>query len=185
VTLYILGLALFFGIHLIILARPLRDGLMAKLGENGWKMVVTVISFAGILFIVLGYSETPADQLWDAQTWGRPALFSLMPFVFILLAASNMKGHIRRITRHPMSIAIVVWATCHLAANGDIGSTLLFGSFLVYTPIAAIAAEMQGRVKRPENPAIRQDIIAIVAGIVMYAVIMHLHEWLFGVAIVG
>ena len=44
---------------------------------------------------------------------------------------------------------------------------------------------MQGRVKRPENPAIRQDIIAIVAGIVMYAVIMHLHEWLFGVAIVG
>jgi uncharacterized membrane protein len=184
-NLYLLGLALFFVPHLLLLHQPLRNAIVARIGENGWKMTMTVLSFAGIALIAIWFRDVPYEELWEPKPIGRALLFALMPVVFILLAASNMQGRIRRLTRHPMSIAIVIWSSAHLLANGDLASTLLFGCFLVYTILAALAAEMQGRVKVPQEVKGRQDIIAIVAGLVLYAVIMHFHGWLFGVALVG
>lgn len=184
-NLYILGLALFFLPHLVPLIRPLRAAVVGGMGENPWKMTMTVLSFAGIALIVLGFSDAPSDQIWDPQPMGRAALFALMPVVFVLLAAANMKGRIRRITRHPMSIGIALWSAAHLAANGDVASTMLFGAFLVYAILGAAVAEVQGRVKVPAEIKGRQDIIAIVAGLVLYAIVMHFHGVLFGVPVVG
>ncbi|MEQ9327306.1 MAG: NnrU family protein [Rhodospirillales bacterium] len=184
-NLYLLGLALFFLPHLVPLIRPLRAAVVGGMGENPWKMTMTALNFAGIALIFFAFRDVPYEELWAPQPVGRMLLFVLMPVVFILLAAANMQGRIRRAVRHPMSIAIAIWSGAHLLANGDLASTLLFGAFFVYTIVGVIAAEMQGRVKVPQEIKGRQDVIAIVAGLVLFAVVMHFHGWLFGVPVVG
>ena len=43
-----------------------------------------------------------------------------------------------------MLAGIETWALAHLIANGDLGSILLFGSFLAWGVIARIAAKKRG-----------------------------------------
>ena len=40
-----------------------------------------------------------------------------------------------------MLLAVKIWATAHLLANGDLGSILLFGSFLAWAVAARISAK--------------------------------------------
>ncbi|MEQ8707942.1 MAG: NnrU family protein [Rhodospirillales bacterium] len=184
-TLYLLGLALFFVPHLVSTARPLRNSIVAGIGEIPWKLALTAMSFAGITLIALYFHDAPADQLWTPQPWGRAALFALMPVSLILVISANFRGYIRRLVRHPMSAGVIIWSVCHLAANGDIASTLLFGSFLIYSILSPLVAELQGRVRKLENPDWKGDLISIPVGLVLYAALMHFHATLFGVAIVG
>ena len=85
-----------------------------------------------------------------------------------------------------MLAAIKFWALAHLLANGDLGSMILFGSFLAYAVYDRIS------VKRREaaqgGPPVRTggvtgDVIAVVVGLAVYAALVSFaHEWLFGVA---
>ncbi len=184
-TLYLLGLALFFVPHLVSTARPLRNSIVARIGETPWKLVLTVLSFAGIILIALFFHNAPADQLWAPQPWGRAALFALMPVALILVISANFRGYIKRLVRHPMSAGVIIWSVCHLAANGDIASTLLFGSFLVYSILSPLVAELQGRARRLEDPNWKGDLISILIGLVLYAALMHFHATLFGIAVIG
>jgi hypothetical protein len=65
-----------------------------------------------------------------------PSAIALAPYAitpsFVLLAAANLRGHIRRMLKHPMLIAIAIWAPVHLFANGDTRGTVLFASILAY-----------------------------------------------------
>ena len=47
--------------------------------------------------------------------------------VFVLLVAAYTPTHIRRTVRHPMMLAVLIWALLHLLVNGDLASLLLFG----------------------------------------------------------
>ena len=56
-SLLILGLVLFLGIHSIsIFADPLRNKLAAK-SELGWKAVYGLLSLAGIVLVAKGYAD--------------------------------------------------------------------------------------------------------------------------------
>lgn len=99
---------------------------------------------------------------------------------FILLAAANMKTHIRRKLRHPMLIGVGIWATVHLLANGEARATWLFGAFLAYVVIDLISATQRNAVKEL-TPVMRQDVIAVVSGLVLALLVMTFHRYLFGV----
>lgn len=112
---------------------------------------------------------------------------------------------ILRITRHPFLWGTTLWAFGHLAANGDAASLLLFGGILVLSlggmwhidqkrerslgaawgpialttsvvPFAAIFA------KRTRFDWKGLGVARVVAGLAVYAILMSLHPWLFGVA---
>ncbi|HJV75688.1 MAG TPA: NnrU family protein, partial [Noviherbaspirillum sp.] len=102
---------------------------------------------------------------------------------FMLLAAANMKTHIRRTLRHPMLIGVGIWATVHLLANGEARATVLFGAFLAYVIVDLISAVQRNATKQ-FTPVLRQDVMAIVGGIVVALVVMAFHRPLFGVAAV-
>ena len=66
---------------------------------------------------------------------------------FISLVASYVPSHIRSTLKHPMIIAVSLWALSHLLANGDLGSVIMFGSFLIWGVTARInGAESKGNI---------------------------------------
>ena len=57
-----------------------------------------------------------------------------------------MKGHIRKKTRHPMLLGMVLWGVVHLINNGDLASVSLFGAFLLYSLFAIVSANRRGKI---------------------------------------
>ena len=184
-TLLVVGLVLFLGIHLLPVAPPLRDALSSRLGANGYRRAFSLASLAGLVLIVVGYRAAGSGERLFAPL---PAAIAIAPYAvtlsFVLLAAANMRTHIRKTLRHPMLLGVMIWAAVHLCANGDTRGTVLFGAILAWALVDLASAISRNAVKSFE-PVVRQDVIAIVAGIVLALVVMTFHRTLFGVAAVS
>ena len=184
-TLLALGLVLFLGIHLVPVATSLRAGLVATWGEQRFKGLFSLVSLAGFALIIAGYYfGERGPQLFAPVPAARAIAPAAMVLTFILLAAANMRGHLRRVLKHPMLIAILIWSGVHLLANGDLRGTILFGAFFAYAVIDLISVIARGAVKQFE-PLARHDVIAVVAGLLLAVVVMAVHRWLFGVRVVS
>lgn len=179
-TLMILGLVLFLGTHLVPVMRPLRASLMAG-GEGRYKGVFSALAGVGLVLIPIGYwLAGPGGRLFAPVSAARAAAPWLVTAAFILLAASHMRGHIRRIVQHPMVIGVILWSGVHFLANGDVRGSVLFGSFFVWAVIDYVASLLRGAVV-PFEPRARYDAMAIVGGILLAGIVMMLHGPLFGV----
>ena len=179
------GLVVFFGVHLVPYTRA-SGALRTKLGPAAYRGAFSLVSLAGIVLIAFGYAHVPVEFLFEPAPWGRGALFAAMPFVLILFAAANMPTHIRAVVRHPMMLGTLIWAGLHYMANGERAASYLFGAFALYAVISIAVRVMSPRpVPAGTKPvAWKYDAMAVVGGLVVYAVLGHLHGWLFGVALV-
>ena len=112
---------------------------------------------------------------------------------------------IHRITRHPMLWSFALWAAVHIIGNGDSAAIVFFGTFLV-TALAGMPS-IDAKLAR-RDPATWQALSAATSivpfaaiaqrrnrfvpgeigwlspliGVVVWAVVLSLHPWLFGVA---
>ncbi|SFV34762.1 NnrU family protein [Hyphomicrobium facile] len=187
----IVGLILFLGVHLIPTQPELRDGLKERIGEGPYKILFSLLSLVGIVVIVLGFHKLQLHPgknplLWEPPVWTRHLAVALMLPAMILLVASLIPSRIRTATRHPMLIAIKIWALAHLLANGDLASLLLFGSFLafaVYDRISVKKRGARGPLGAASPSSALNDVLVIVIGLALYAWILLVgHQWLIGVA---
>jgi uncharacterized membrane protein len=75
-----------------------------------------------------------------------------MPPALVLLALTYAApDQARRIVRHPMLTAVLLWAAAHLIPNGDAASLILFGGFALYSIVDMPLND--ARVRR-EEPAL-------------------------------
>jgi uncharacterized membrane protein len=180
----IIGLVLFLGVHLLPMRPAFRTDLIARLGERRYKGFFSLVSLAGFALIIIGYAMAPRGaQLFPPKAWAIAIAPYAMPVAFALFAAANMRGHLRHALQHPMLIGLLIWATVHVLANGDLRGTVLFGTFVVYAVIDLLSA-IQRRAVKAIEPIGRYDVIAVVAGIAVALVFMTLHRVLFGVRVV-
>ncbi|MFL6674718.1 MAG: NnrU family protein [Massilia sp.] len=183
-TLLLVGLALFPGIHLLPVFTGVRDALSGALGEKRYKTGFSLVSALGLVLIVVGYARAPAQpQLFAPSIGAIHAAPLVMLASFVLLASANMRNRIRRVVRHPMLVGVLLWAGVHLLANGELRATLLFGAFLAWAAID-LASAIRRRAVKPFVPVARQDLIALVAGVGLALLVMTFHRQLFGVAVV-
>ena len=179
-SLMIVGLVLFIGIHLVPLAPSLRASLVLRLGDNPYRGVFSLIAAIGLVLIMVGYYMRPERvQIFEPLGTARAVSPLVVTIAFVLFACANMRSHIRRTLRHPMLLGLMLWSGVHLFANGDRTGTVLFGSFLVYSIVALISAINRGAVK-VFVPTVKHDLIAIVAGVGLSYLTMRFHPWLFG-----
>jgi uncharacterized membrane protein len=176
------GLILFIGGHLIPTFPALRDRLIARFGLNGYKLAVTLPSFAGLILIVYGaaaFRGSPGDaRLWTPPLWSKHLSFVLMFLAFVLLASANIPSKIRDAVRHPMLAAVTVWALAHLLANGDLLALLLFGSFLLYSIYGRISVEARGVALKAPATGFAGDVKALVGGGAAWALtLFYVHAW--------
>jgi uncharacterized membrane protein len=187
-TLLLVGLVLFLGIHSVrIFAEGLRNSGVASMGLLGWKAVYSTISIAGLVFIAYGYGltrEAPID-LWTPPVWTRHLASLVTLPVFVLIAAAYVPGtRIKAALGHPMILGVKAWALAHLLSNGRLGDVILFGSFLAWAILDYRAARkrdrQQGVTYRAEE--ITRDIAAVAIGIAAWAAFaLVLHGPLIGV----
>jgi len=188
-TLLIIGLILFLGIHSTrIFFEPVRVWSINTFGAGSWRAIYTVLSVAGLILIVIGF--VPAGENADV-VWVPPfallhvsALLMLLSFIFIA-AGQLPAGRIKASLRHPMTVGVLVWAVAHLLINGMSHEVLLFGSMLVWSILVLFAALRRDRQMRLAFMAgpVRNDLLAVVIGAAVWAFfVMYAHEWLFGVA---
>lgn len=177
----ILGLALFLGIHLLPVAGGLRTRLQMALGAQHYKGVFSLVSALGLALIVIGYARAPSEPRLFAPYSAALGIAPLAMLIsFVLLAAANMKTHLRHALRHPMLIGVGIWAAVHLLANGEVRATILFGAFLAYVAVDLVSA-IRRKAVRHFVPAWRQDALAVIAGLGVALLVMGFHRPLFGV----
>ena len=188
-TTLVAGLILFLGVHSVrIFAEPWRVRTIARIGENPWKGLYSLIAIAGFVLLVWGYGQARQQGvvLFEPPVFMRHITSLLMLVSFVLLAAAYVPGnHIKARLGHPMIIGVKVWAFAHLLANGRLSDVVLFGAFLAWAIADFIAARKRDRAAGtvyPPGDELR-TVLTVVAGVVAWAVfVAGLHLWLIGVA---
>jgi uncharacterized membrane protein len=187
----ILGLILFLGVHTLTTQRKLRAQVIAATGEGGYKIGYALASFAGLALIIWGfalYRATGWYNVWSPPTALKHIALALMLPAVIMVVASYIRGRIYTTLKHPMLTGIKLWAASHLLANGDLGSIILFGSFLAWAVYDRISLKSRSDAGAPPIPVggPGNDLIAIAVGVVAYlALAFAFHPVVIGVPVVG
>ncbi|HXG27399.1 MAG TPA: NnrU family protein [Nevskiales bacterium] len=133
----------------VLVAGTFRPALAARLGEQGFRALFSVLSALSLGVLIWAYVEAPVIWLWPPSPALNlvAALLMLPAFLLLVMAlrpsnptlagADLLLGNrlpvtgVTRITRHPMLWAFTLWAVAHLLANGDLGTQLLAGAVLL------------------------------------------------------
>lgn len=184
----LIGLALFFGLHIFSAVRSRAPGkdIKERLGYGPYMGLYSLISIAGFVLIVYGFGAARgAGILYTPPTWlAHINLVLTIPALILLVASQIPAGYIKKATKHPMLLAVKLWALGHLLANGELNSVLLFGSFLAYAVFDRIMVKRRGDNGPGPDAALNtmMDVVSIVVGLGVWAAIaLWLHPILFGV----
>jgi uncharacterized membrane protein len=186
--LLIIGVLLWSSVHLYpsIFAERSK-AISERLGKTYNGIYSFCIGFS-VLIIVLGWQNTIPEQVYNNPAWGRSLNMLTMFFAILLLGAGSSKGisRIKQYIRYPMLMGVVVWATGHLFANGDIRSLILFGGMLVWAIVMMISnARCDGAwVKPTEIAGVKREAILLVITIVVYLVLFMSHRLFTGIPLV-
>jgi uncharacterized membrane protein len=187
--LLVLGLVVFFAVHLVPASPDLRGGLVERFGANAYKASFSILSLLGFALIVIGYHKLqlmPGKNvvLWEAPGWTKAVAWLLMLPAMIFLVAAYVPSRIRTALKHPMLAAIKLWALAHLIANGDLASLLLFGSFLAFGIFDRISVKRRAALGPlgDRSGGVINDVLVVAIGAALYwFMLTQGHQWLMGV----
>jgi uncharacterized membrane protein len=205
--LLVLGLVLFLGAHsLRIVAEGWRASTIASIGEKPWKGAYSLVSIAGFVLIVVGFSlarQQGPHLLWAAPpVWTRHLAALLTLFAFVLVTAAYVPGNaIKLAVRDPMVLGVAVWAFAHLLANNTEVDFVLFAPFAAWAVADYVAAQRRrtkaGAPAGPSSPhgsaqakaaeragvaKASSTIVTLVVGAIAWAVFAFwIHGWWIGV----
>jgi len=137
--------AAFFLTHSIPVRPAVKSRLVDRIGTRGFGLAYSTLSVAMLAVLIWSVGEAPHVQLWLQMDWHRHTAHLGMLAVCLILAFSvarpnpfsfggarnnsfdpNRPGIVRW-TRHPILLALAIWAGAHLLPNGDLAHVVLFG----------------------------------------------------------
>jgi uncharacterized membrane protein len=161
------------------LMKRVTPGLRAGLGENGGKMVVTVLAIVAIVLMVKGYRGAEVVVVWSPPPFLTHVNNLLMLVAVYLVNLGFSRGVVRTKIRHPMLSAVKAWAIAHLLVNGDLASVILFGGILAWAVVDLILINRMQREWVPPAPGSAvNDVIYAGAALAVFAGIAWVHTWL-------
>ncbi len=197
----ILGLVLFLGVHALrIFAEGTREKLIGSMGPFVYKAFYSIVSIIGLLLIVSGYAAARIEPvvIYTPPTGTAHAASLLTLIAFVLLAAAYIPGNaILHKLKHPMTLAVKVWAFAHLLSNGTLADLLFFGGFLIWSVLVYRSARRRKPVENPglitlpaviasRPPSMLASLLTLVIGIGAWAwFAFEGHALLIGVAPFG
>ena len=100
----------------------------------------------------------------------------------------SVQDEIKRLLKHPLLVAVKIWAVAHLCANGDLGGMILFGAVLAWAVYDRITLKRRTDAGSPPIPigGRRNDIIAVIVGTIVYLALgLVFHPIVIGVPVFG
>jgi uncharacterized membrane protein len=215
-TLLLAASAAFLLTHFVA-STPLRGVLVKALGEWPYRGLYSLVALATLAWMISAYNGAPREALWLG--WRLlPAI--VMPFVFVLVACGYWRNPmlvgadklmrnddpargVIRITRHPLMWAVMLWATVHILARGELASLVFFGTFLLLAGIGTLTMDARKRsnpdwtrfaavtshlpfaaIAQGRNRIVWREIgwLRPAIGLALYNGFLVGHQWLFGVA---
>jgi len=167
-TMLITAAAVFLAIHLLVAGTRVRDALTGAIGEGAYLGLFSLASIGVIVWLVMSYNTAQASaenrEIYSlgkavhdlavpivllAFLIGVPGLMMRSPTAVGQAAATNEQSirGVLRVTRHPFLWGVAIWSAYHLAANGDLASVLLFGTFLVLALFGTFSIDAKRRRK--------------------------------------
>ncbi len=187
--LFLVGLGLFLLTHIYssFRSRKPESDMKIRLGIWPFRALYSLFALAGLIILCLGFAASrPSPNLYTPPIWSAHLNWLLMLIALIILTAAMVPaGYIKKTLKHPMLVAIKIWAFGHLLCNGELNSVILFGSFLAYGVLSRIAAKRRGDMGAASAVAhIKYDIVAVLVGGALYGLfVVYLHQVLIGVAV--
>jgi uncharacterized membrane protein len=156
-----LGTIAFVGTHLAM-SHPLRMRLVGQLGEAGFSLLYSLVSFATLGSMVWAYGDAEPWPLWIAPEWGWVVASFVMLVASILLVGSLIRNPafphpgaaklasapargVYAITRHPMNWSFVLWALTHIAVYGSPRNLVVTAGILVLAIVGSIGQDRKKR----------------------------------------
>ncbi|MFY9600311.1 MAG: NnrU family protein [Pseudolabrys sp.] len=188
----ILGLAVFLATHVFVSFREARASVIERVGLSLYRTLFAIVSLVGLALIIWGYAQYRAHdliQLWSPPAFMRHITIGLVFFAAIFVVAAFFPSHIKTRLKHPMLAGVKTWALAHLLSNGDLGSVLLFGTFLAWGVYARIAAKRRGDIGAAATPAPdgwTSDVIVVALGTAIFLALgFWFHPYVIGVPVFG
>jgi len=188
----IVGLAVFLATHVFVSFREARASVIERVGLSLYRTLFAIVSLVGLALIIWGYAQYRAHdliQLWSPPAFMRHITIGLVFFAAIFIVAAFFPSHIKTRLKHPMLAGVKAWALAHLLSNGDLGSVLLFGTFLAWGVYARIAAKRRGDMGAAATPAPdgwTSDVIVVALGTAIFLALgFWFHPYVIGVPVFG
>jgi uncharacterized membrane protein len=188
----IVGLAVFLATHVFVSFREARASVIERVGLSLYRTLFAIVSLVGLALIIWGYGQYRAHdliQLWSPPAFMRHITIGLVFFAAIFIVAAFFPSHIKTRLKHPMLAGVKAWALAHLLSNGDLGSVLLFGTFLAWGVYARIAAKRGGYIGAAATPAPdgwTSDVIVVALGTAIFLALgFWFHPYVIGVPVFG
>ncbi|WP_270936942.1 NnrU family protein [Falsiroseomonas oryzae] len=139
--------------HALPARPPVRRRLVAALGERGYLIGYSAMSLVILAWLVVAAGRAPFVLLWPYAAWQAWLANLAMPLACLLAACAlgapnplsfggTARGYdparpgIVGVSRHPLLLAIAIWAGVHAVANGNFAHVLLFGSFAAFAVLS-------------------------------------------------
>lgn len=213
---FVVACVVFFLSHSLPVRPPLRPWLRARLGASGFTLAYSALSLAMLAWLISAAGRAPHMTLWDWAPWQVHLPLTIMGPVCLILALSIGRPNpfsfggarndqfdparpgIVRLSRHPLLLALALWAAAHVVPNGDLAHVILFGTFAAF---ALLGGRLIDRRKRREMGGIWQALDAarrqapllltapsggmflrVAAGIALYGALLWAHPIFIGVS---
>jgi uncharacterized membrane protein len=153
----------FLALHLLPVRPRFRDALCNLLGEGPYLGLYSLVSLVLLAWLIAAAGRAPFVEVWAIAPWQMWVPNIAMPAACLLVAfgigASNPfsfggrnvsafhpgRPGIAGVTRHPLLLAIVLWAASHAVPNGDLAHVLLFGTFALAGVMGMLAIDLRTR----------------------------------------
>lgn len=139
--------ALTFGVtHSVPMQPRIRARLVRQFGNRLFWTLYGLVSLVSLAWLIDAAARATYIELWAPAAWQRWVPFLVMPIVFgiisFTIAAPNPLSFggrhperfepenpgIAGFARHPLLVALALWAFAHVIPNGDLAHVLLFGA---------------------------------------------------------
>lgn len=203
------AMVLFLGSHALTARPALKASLVARLGQRGFTLAYSVLSLALLGWVIVAAGRAPFVALWMPVAWQGWAALGLM-LVASVLASQALAGvnplsfgsraapfdperpGIAGLSRHPLLLALALWALAHLLANGDLAHLLLFGPMGAFALAGMAVIDVRKRRSMPDWSALARNAPLIgwprdglplwptLAGVALWGAMILLHPVVIG-----
>lgn len=185
-TLLILGVLLFAGVHFIpSLAPGLKANWVGRMGENGYKGIFTLLLFGAFALMITGWRGAQPTYLYMPSPELRHLAMLLLLLAFLLMVVSSRKSRLALLVRHPQLTGVTLWGVAHLLLNGDSRSLVLFGGMAAWAIGEMIAINRrEGAWVKSDAPSWGAELVTLVITLVVVGVVIYIHPWIAGMPVI-